>query len=391
MWDMWFFTEEERLLQSSVHDFTQNVIAPKAEHADESENIPLSHFHDLAKLGLLGITAPEEYGGAGLGCVAATLAIEEVGKACASTALSYLAHSILVVHNLGVNGSSQQKEKYLPDMISGKTIAGLGITEPESGSDALSMTSRAEKKGANYALTGSKMFITNGPIGDVFYCYARTGKGKKDLSTFIVEKDFPGFRRGKTLHKMGMRGSPTGELIFENCIVPEANRVGEEGDSSKHMLKNLDIERITISGISLGIAHSSIEVASKYARERKQFDTPIAKFQMIQQMIADADTELAAARALVYEAAKRYDLARAEGRPPGKTEALWAARAKLFSATRATQIALNAIQILGGYGYIREFPVERYMRDAKLMEIGAGTNEIMRLIIARDRLALNDL
>lgn len=366
-------------------------MAPQAEAIDAKEELPLSHFQGLAELGLLGITAPEEYGGAGFGCVAATVALEEVGKACASTALSYLAHSILVVHNLAVNGSPAQKKKYLPDMISGKKIAGLGITEPGSGSDALSMVSRAEKRGSGYVLNGSKMFITNAPIGDVFYCYARTGTDKQDISTFIVEKEFPGFRRGKTLKKLGMRGSPTGELVFENCQVPAENLVGEAGDSTTHMMRNLDIERITISAISLGIAAASLEVACQYARDRKQFGAPIAKFQMIQKMVADGDAELAAARSLVYEAAKRYDIARSEGKELGKNEALWAARAKLISATKATQIALDAIQILGGYGYSREFPVERYMRDAKLMEIGAGTNEIMRLIIARTRLGLDDL
>ena len=388
---MWFFTEEEKLLQKMVRDFASTEIAPKAEKADEEEGIPRSHWDGLAQLGLLGITAPEENGGSGLGCVAATIAMEEIGKACASTGLSYLAHSILVVHNLGVNGSPEQRSKYLPDLISGKKIGGLGLTEPESGSDALSLQTKAQLQGQTYRLNGSKMFITNAPQGDLFYCYARTGEGKRGISTFIVESSFPGFKRGKTLHKMGMRGSPTGELVFENCEVPVANRVGAEGDSSKHLLKNLDIERITIAGISLGIAEAALAYASQYARDRKQFDVPLAKFQMVQKMIADGDAETAAARALVYEAAKRYDLARAAGQELGKGEAYWAARAKLVAATTATKVALDMIQVLGGYGYIREFPVERFMRDAKLIEIGAGTNEVMRLIIARERLRLNEL
>lgn len=388
---MWFFTEEEKMLQKSVRDFARAQLAPHAEAADENESIPPSHLQGLANLGLLGITAPEEYGGAGMGCVAATIAMEEVGKVCASTALSFLAHSILVVHNLAVNGSAEQKQKYLPDLISGKKIGGLGITEPGSGSDALSLQTRAKREGNAYKLNGSKIFITNAPQGDIFYAYARTGEGRQAISTFIVEKDFKGFRRGKTLHKMGMRGSPTGELFFDDCEVPVENRVGQEGDSSKHLLKNLDIERITIAGISLGIAEAALECASTYARDRKQFDQPLAKFQMIQKMVADGDAELAAARALVYEAAKRYDLARAEGKALGKTEAMWGARAKLVAATMATKVSLDMIQVLGGYGYIREFPVERYMRDAKLMEIGAGTNEVMRLIIARERLRLNEL
>lgn len=385
---MWFFTDEEKMVQDSVRSFAQSVLAPKAEEADQNETLPESHFKGLAELGLLGITVPERFGGSGMGCVAATIAMEEVGKACASTALSYLAHSILVAHNLAVNGSEAQCLAFLPDMAMGKKIAGLAISEPEAGSDALSLSTRAEKQGSDYILNGTKMFITNAPIGDVFYVYAKTGKTKRDISTFIVEKDFAGFQRGKTLHKMGMRGSPTGELVFTDCKVSAKNLVGEEGDSYKHLLKNLDIERITIAGISLGIAKAAIDCACSYAKDRKQFDTPISQFQMIQKMIADADAELAAARSLVYEAAKRYDIARAEDKELGKNEALWAARGKLIAAQAATKISLDAIQVLGGYGYIREFPVERYMRDAKLVEIGAGTNEIMRLIIARELLDL---
>lgn len=374
------------MLQESVRDFANDKIAPLAEEADENETLPSGHFPALAEMGLLGITADEEYGGAGMGCVAACIAMEEIGRVCASTALSYLAHSMLVVHNLNTNGSKEQKAKYLPDMISGKRIAGLGISEPESGSDALSLATKAEKDGSNYKLTGTKMWITNAPIGNLFYVYAKTGKTKKDVSTFLVEKDFKGFSIGKKIRKMGMRGSPTGELIFDKCEVPAANLVGNEGDSVKHMMRNLDIERITIAAISTGLAKSAVAVAAKYATERKQFDQPIAKFQMIQKMIADADAEASAAQCLVFEAAKRYDIARAEGRELGKEEAYWAAKAKLVAATNATKVCLDAVQVLGGYGYSREFPVERMARDAKLMEIGAGTNEVMRLIIARELL-----
>lgn len=371
------------MLQASVRDFAADKIAPLAESADEKETLPDGHFAALAEMGLLGITADEEYGGAGMGCVAASIAMEEIGKVCASTALSYLAHSMLVVHNLNVNGSKEQKAKYLPDLIAAKKIAGLGISEPESGSDALSLSTKAEKKGKDYQLTGTKMWITNAPIGDVFYLYAKTGPGKKDLSTFIVEKEFAGFSRGKKIRKMGMRGSPTGELIFENCQVPGDNLVGKEGDSVKHMMRNLDIERITIAAISVGLAEAAVQIATKYATERKQFDQPIANFQMIQKMIADGAAYTSSASSVVFEAAKRYDLAIAEGRQLGKEEAFWAAKAKLVAAETATKVCLDAVQVLGGYGYSREFPVERMARDAKLVEIGAGTNEVMRLIIAK--------
>lgn len=377
---MWFFTEEERMVQDSTRDFSQRNLKPYAEKADEEESIPDSHFEGLAALGLLGITAPEKYGGARMGCVAATIAMEEVAKACASTALSYLAHSILVVHNMAKNASEEQKARYLPDLILGKKIGGLGMTEPNSGSDSLSLSTHAKKKGNVYVLNGSKIFITNAPQGKLFFCYAKMDLSKKDITSFLLEEGMAGFSKGKTLHKMGMRGSPTGELIFENCEVPEKNLIGKENGATKNMLNNLNIERITISGISLGIAASCLEEMVKYACNREQFNQPIAKFQMIQKMIADADAELFAIRTAVYTAAKEFDLY------PEKNHAVSAARAKLIAAQSATKIALDAIQVLGGYGYTREFPVERYMRDAKLNEIGAGTNEVMRIILAKAHL-----
>ena len=378
---MWFFTEEEKMVRDSTRDFSQRALRPYAEKADEEESIPDSHFEGLAKLGLLGITAPEKYGGAQMGCVAATIAMEEVAKACASTALSYLAHSILVVHNIAKNANEEQRDCYLPDLITGKKIAGLGITEPNSGSDSLSMSTHAKKKGETYILNGTKMFITNAPQGNIFFCYAKMDVSKRDITSFLIEEEMKGFSKGKTLQKMGMKGSPTGELIFNNCEVPRKNLIGKENGATKNMLNNLNIERIVISGISLGIAASCLDEMLRYACNREQFRQPIAKFQMIQKMIADADAELFAARSMVYTVAKEFDLY------PEKHHAASAARAKLISAQTATKIALDAIQVLGGYGYIREFPVERYMRDAKLNEIGAGTNEIMRLILAKESLA----
>jgi isovaleryl-CoA dehydrogenase len=379
---MWFFSEEHKMIKKSVQEFAKNVLAPKIEHLDETEGYDRDYFKQMGDLGLLGITAEEEYGGTQLGCVAATIAMEEMGTVDAATTLSYLAHSMLCVNNLATNATAEQKKKYLPKLITGEWVGCMGMSEPGAGSDALAMKTKAVKKGNKYILNGTKMWITNAEMADVLYVYARTGEGKKDISTFIVEKNFPGFRVGKKLKKMGMRASPTSELIFENCEIPAENLVGKEGDSLSHMIKNLDIERITISGISLGIARSCLEVATKYAKEREQFGKPIAEFQMIQAMLADGQAEYEAAAHYTYNAAKAWD----EGMlDPVNSRAL-GAKVKLVAARMATKVALDAIQILGGYGYTREFPVERYMRDAKLMEIGAGTNEILRVLIARDML-----
>lgn len=376
---MWFFSEEHRLLQKTVRDFARSELAPKIEKLDETEGFNLEGFRKLGDLGLLGITVPEADGGTGMGCVAATIAMEELGAVDASTALSYLAHTMLFVNNLATNGNAAQKKKYLPKTISGEWIGGMGLTEPGSGSDALAMATRAVKKGNKWILNGTKMFITNSSVGEVFYVYARTGDGKKDLSTFIVDKTCPGFKAGKKLKKMGMRASPTGELVFENCEVPEENLVGTVNGSISGMMKNLDIERITIAGISLGIARASIEVAAKYATERKQFGVEIGSFQMIQERLAEMQSQYEASAAYVYSAAKMWD----EGLLAEGSRAT-GAKVKLVAAQMATKVGLEAIQILGGYGYIKEFPVERYMRDAKLNEIGAGTNEMLRVIIARE-------
>lgn len=380
---LWFFTEEENMLAETVRSFAKAELAPKIEHLDEVEGINQEAFKKLGDLGLLGITVPEADGGAGMGAVAATIAMEEMAAIDASTTLSYLAHSILCVNQIGTNGSKEQKQKYLPKLISGEHIGGMGMSEPGSGSDALGMLTRAEKQSnGSYKINGSKTWITNGPNGDIFYCYARTGPTKKDVSTFIIEKGMPGFTTGKKFKKMGMRASPTGELWFSDVMVPEANRVGAEHGSVKAMMRNLDIERITIAGISLGCARACIEVATQYAKERKQFDKPIGAFQQIQERLTEAAAWYEACRALTYQAAKTWDL----GLMTGKDASMMAAKAKLQAAQMATQVGLDAIQILGGYGYTREFPVERHMRDAKLIEIGAGTNEILRVIIARHML-----
>jgi isovaleryl-CoA dehydrogenase len=380
---MWFFSDEHKLLQETVRQFARAELGPKAAQLDEDEGFNRDAFFKMGELGLLGIIVPEKLGGSGLDAVAATIAMEEIGAVDASTCLSYLAHTILCVNQISTNGSPEQQKKYLPRLCSGEWIGGMGMSEPGAGSDALGMTTKAVRQSSgSYVIDGAKTWITNGPIGDVFYIYTRTGTGRTDLSTFIVERGFKGFSTGKKFSKMGMRASPTGELVFEGCEVPEAARVGAENGSVKFMMRNLDIERITIAGISLGIARSSIEVATQYAKDRKQFGKPIGAFQQVQERLTEASAWYEACRCLTFDAAKMWDLGLAQGREAS----LLAAKAKLQSAQMATQVALDAIQILGGYGYTREFPVERYMRDAKLMEIGAGTNEILRVIIARQML-----
>ena len=370
------WSAEQNLLEKTVAEFAKKELLPFASEIDEKETWNEAAFRKMASLGLLGITVSEEYGGIQLGALEATLVMEILGKACASTTLSYLAHTILTVNNLFLNASDAQKKKYLPDLVAGTKIGAMAMTEPGAGSDALGMTTRAEKRGNKYFLNGSKTYITNGAYADVLIVYARTGSGRKDISTFIVEKDFPGFKVSKKLKKMGMKGSPTAELSFDQCEVPEANLVGKENESVAHMMNNLNMERVTISGISLGIAQACLDYATQYASERTQFGTPLNQFQMIQERLAEMATQLAAGKALVYSAAQAFDR--------GERSMSLGAQCKLFTAKMATNAGLEAIQILGGYGYMREYPVERFMRDAKLMEIGAGTNEVMRLIIARE-------
>ena len=375
VWAMWFFTEEERELQRTCRAFAQKEIAPYAEKYDREQSFHLDCFKKMGELGIFGITADPQYGGAGMGATAATIVMEEFGKACASTTLSYLAHSILCINNIDKNASPQQREKYLPQLISGEWIGGMGMSEPDFGSDALGMQTRAVKKDGHYIINGNKMWITNAQYADVIYLYARTGEERKDISTFIVEKSMKGFSVGKEIKKMGMRASPTGELIFEDCRVPMENLIGQEGDSVDHMMKNLNIERITISGISLGITAACVEQCLKYAAERKQFGKTIGQFQLVQKMLAEMSTEEKMMRSFLYHSCHQYDC--------GEQKPIVAAQVKLALPKMATKIALDAIQLHGGYGYSQEFPLERYMRDAKLNEIGAGTNEVMITIIAK--------
>lgn len=376
---MWYFSEEERQLQQVCRDFAQNEIAPYAEKHDHEETFNIDAFKKMGELGILGITADPEFGGAGLGCTAATIVMEEFAKACPGLTLSYLAHSMLAVNNIATNASKEQQAKYLPKLITGEHIGAMGMSEPGYGSDAVGMQCKAKLDGDHYVINGNKMWITNAQYADVVYLYTRTGEAKKDLTTFIVDtKNTPGFSVSKEIHKMGMRGSPTGELAFENAKVPVENRVGNEGDSVHHMMVNLEIERITIAGISLGIAQACVDQCIKYANEREQFGKTLGNFQLIQKMIAEMAAETEMMRSFLYDSAKLWD--------EGKVSNTRAAMVKLNLPKMATKIALDAIQLHGGYGYSREFPVERLMRDNKLNEIGAGTNEVMIMIIAKNLL-----
>lgn len=370
------YAEELRDLVESVRGFAAKELSPYADELDREERLPPGIFKRLGELGILGITAPEQYGGVGLGAVATVGVMEELSYAEPGTCLSYLAHTLLFVHNLVQNGSPSQLARYVPRCVTGELVAGMAMTEPGAGSDAVGLQTRATRDGDFYVLNGAKMFITNGPIGDVFLVYARTGEGRDSLSTFIVERGMKGFSVGKKLSKMGMRSSPTSELIFRDCRVPVENRVGEESDSLKHMMRNLDIERVGLAAMSLGIARACLDISLKYSQERAQFKTPIIEFQSVSEKVSNMYIGYRAARALVYEAAQVID----EGRRANRE----AAAAKVFASEMATKVSLDAIQVLGGYGYIREFPVEKLMRDAKLLEIGGGTSEILRGVIIKE-------
>jgi isovaleryl-CoA dehydrogenase len=356
-----------------VRDFARRELAPCVDTLDEKEEPLAGIWAKLAELDLLGITVPEAHGGAGLGAVAAAAVTEELAYVDPGTALSYLAHTILFVHNVATHAQDDIKRRYLPGCLSGQTVAGLAMTEPGIGSDAAGLTTKMVRRGDEYVLDGRKMFITNGPNGDVFLVYARTPGMERKLSMFVVEKGFPGFERGRKLRKMGMRSSPTGELVLEGCRVPAANLVGKEGGALVPMMQNLDIERVSLAAISLGIAKACLDHALRYARERQQFGQPIIAFQAVSHKVADMYIQHRAASGIVYEAAQAIDA--------GERARPLAAAAKIFASETATRAALDAIQVLGGYGYIREFPVERLARDAKLLEIGGGTSEILRNLV----------
>jgi isovaleryl-CoA dehydrogenase len=366
------------MLRQTVQAFAQNEIAPRAMEADQRAEFPHDLWRKFGALGLLGITAEEEYGGTDMGYVAHVVAMEEISRASASVGLSYGAHSNLCINQLSRNGSDAQKRRYLPKLISGEHIGALAMSEPGSGSDVVSMRTRADKKGDRYILNGNKMWITNGSDADTLVVYAKTdpAAGSKGITAFIVENGFPGFSTAQKLDKIGMRASHTCELVFQDCEVPEANVLGQINKGVKVLMSGLDYERLVLSGGPLGIMQACLDVVIPYLHERKQFGQPIGEFQLMQGKLADMYTTLNACRAYVYAVAKASDR--------GETTRKDAAGAILYAAERATWMAGEAIQALGGNGYINEYPTGRLWRDAKLYEIGAGTSEIRRMLIGRE-------
>jgi len=365
-------------LRDSVRNFAQDKIAPRADDIDRSNTFPRELWPQLGSLGLLGITVEEEWGGAGMGYLAHCVAMEEVSRASASIGLSYGAHSNLCVNQIRRNGSDAQKKRYLPKLISGEHVGALAMSEPGAGSDVVSMRTRADKKGDRYILNGSKMWITNGPVAETIVVYAKTDAtaGARGISAFIVESRFAGFSTAQKLDKLGMRGSDTGEIVFQNCEVPAENVLGAVGNGVNVLMSGLDYERVVLAAGPLGIMQACMDVAVPYVHDRKQFGQPIGRFQMMQAKLADMYVTMNAAKAYVYAVARACDA--------GRTTREDAAGAILYAAERATWMALEAIQCLGGNGYINDFPTGRLLRDAKLYEIGAGTSEIRRMLIGRE-------
>jgi isovaleryl-CoA dehydrogenase len=365
-------------LRHSVHGFAQDRIAPRAETIDRSNAFPRDLWPEMGKLGLLGITVEEELGGAGLGYLAHCVAMEEVSRASAAVGLSYGAHSNLCVNQIRRTGTEAQKRRYLPKLISGEHVGALAMSETGSGSDVVSMRTRAEKRGDGYILNGSKMWITNGPVSETFVIYAKTdpSAGARGITAFIVERDFPGFSTAQKLDKLGMRGSDTSELVFEDCEVPAENVLGSVGGGVNVLMSGLDYERVVLAAGPIGIMQACMDVVLPYVHDRKQFGQPIGQFQIMQAKIADMYVGMNAAKAYVYAVARACD--------DGRVTREDAAGAILYAAEKATWMALEAIQCLGGNGYINDFPTGRLLRDAKLYEIGAGTSEIRRMLIGRE-------
>lgn len=369
------FTEEQKMLKEQIARFVDSEVIPRAALIDEEERFPEESFRTMAGMGLFGMSLPEEYGGSGVDFLSCVLVMEELMRGCVSTGNTYGAHAVLCTESIFRNGNEDQRRRFLPDLVAGKKIGALALTEPEAGSDALSLRCRAERKGDRYILNGTKTLITNGPIADVVIVYAKTNPaaGQNGISAFIVEEGFAGFTKGKPMKKMGAKGSPTGELFFENCQVPAENLLGEENQGIKVLMSGLDRERILWSIAPIGVAQGAFDLAFRYARERVQFGQPIVQFQMIQEILADIRTEIQAGRVLSYWAATLAD--------SGKRVRLEASYAKLFCAEAGVRAVGKAMQVFGGYGFIREFPIERMYRDVKGIEFGAGTNQIQRLII----------
>ncbi len=370
--------ETADMIRETVKNFAQNEIAPRAAQIDQTDKFPRDLLPKMGELGLLGITVEEEWGGTGLGYLEHVVAMEEISRASASVGLSYGAHSNLCVNQLRRWGNDDQKARYLPKLISGEHLGALAMSESGAGSDVVSMKLRADKKGDRYVLNGTKMWITNAPDADTLVVYAKTdpNAGSKGITAFLIERGFKGFKVAQKLDKLGMRGSETGELVFEDCEVPEANVMGPVGAGARILMSGLDYERAVLSAGPTGIMQACLDVVIPYIHDRKQFGQSIGEFQLVQGKLADMYVQMNAAKAYVYAVAKACDR--------GETARKDAAGAILYAAETATKLALDAIQLLGGNGYINEYPTGRLLRDAKLYEIGAGTSEIRRWLIGRE-------
>jgi isovaleryl-CoA dehydrogenase len=373
--------ETADMIRTTARDFAQDEIAPRAAEIDRTNQFPRDLWPKMGALGLHGITVEEEFGGSGLGYLEHCIALEEVSRASASVGLSYGAHSNLCVNQIRRNGTTEQKRKYLPKLISGEHVGALAMSEPGAGSDVISMKTRAEKKGDRYVLNGSKMWITNGPVAETLVVYAKTdpNAGTRGITAFLVEKGMNGFKPAQKLDKLGMRGSDTSELVFEDCEVPEENVLGSVGRGANVLMSGLDYERVVLAAGPLGIMQAALDVVIPYVHDRKQFGQPIGTFQLVQGKLADMYVMMNACKSYVYQVAKACDR--------GETTREDAAGAILLSAEQATKIALDAIQLLGGNGYINDYATGRLLRDAKLYEIGAGTSEIRRMLIGRELFA----
>lgn len=379
--------EAHRLLRDTVAAWAEREIGPIADEIDRRDEFPPDLWVKMGGLGILGITVPPEYGGAGFDLLAGVLTIEQIARFSGSVALSYGAHANLCTQNIYRNGNEEQRRRFLPPLCSGQHIGALAMTEPDAGSDAVGgMQTRAVRDGDDYVLNGTKMFITNGPVADTILLYAKTAPERRQhgITAFIIEKGMPGFSVSRKLDKVGHRGSPTGELVLQDVRVPARNVVGKENEGVRVMMSGLDSERAFLAGESLGLAERALELSVAYAKERKQFGQPIGHFQLIQGKLADMYVQVESARWLVYRTAVLADQAEKEGRRFSKE----AAAAIMYAAEVSTRVALDAVQIHGGYGYLMDNPVQRILRDAKLLEIGAGTTEIRKTIIARELLGL---